>query len=350
VRTAAIVLILVFLAGTTVAQGGDSRKLDALLAKLSSRDAMDRLSAVIGLAEFTRHAGRVVPALSRALADDDARVRRYSAAVLAQFGKKAAEAIPRMRRAATGLGDEPDILIIMALVRLSEEIPEAGTAIVKLLDEKNEELKEYTLSALPHASNLPAYAVKRIVGILETDTPKMRAAAALCLANLKERAVAAVPALRTALSAKETQVRADAALALGFIGAKDEETKAALLAGLDDQPLMVRMSARFSLFRTQGIDTLLVEDLALGLAAEGQDLPFRALSILANVGKKAGRLRGDVEAILAKSPDVSLRCRAVVALAAIGEGNAAAMKTLSGALSDADETVQKTAVGGRSRW
>lgn len=206
-----------------------------LIEKLRSPLALDRASAVRGLAEMGANLQEIAPALAQALKDSDESVRRNAAWALGRGGL-CQEAVKALVEA---LGDEDWRVRVYVADALAEMGPAASEAVPGLIENLTDQDPEDLLRS-PAAEALVQIgreAVPPLIGALATKQYDVRCLGIKALVGIGD---AAVPQLLKALQDKNLRVRKFAAEALGEIG--DQEALPALVDALSDKNHRVRLA------------------------------------------------------------------------------------------------------------
>jgi len=194
---------------------------------------------------------KVLPAVSRALSKKDR--RHYAARIIFLMGPDGADAVPALIEALQAGGEEPDDLqfrreVLMTLAALGPRAKPAISTLVDALDTNDSELRGLAAFALgkmgPEAADAVPALRKRLRDGLGSGNPTPIVWALLnILPEDQPIKVMAVPLLRRALSHQEDFVRAEAAQALGRIGAPAQVAVDDLKPLLEDESPVVRDAA-----------------------------------------------------------------------------------------------------------
>jgi HEAT repeat protein len=175
-------------------------------------------------AETLKQAGpECVPYLARALSRHESLWRRY------------AGRLPLVRPAPRNLAAIRE-RSAEQLALIAPDDPRASHALIRALGDENMEVQRALRKIGPS---------EQLTAALRAGNPKIRRGVAEVLTDLGPRASASAPALAHALNDKEESVRAQAAEALGAIGAPSSAAR--LIAALNDQQPSVRSAAAESL-------------------------------------------------------------------------------------------------------
>jgi HEAT repeat protein len=211
---------------------------EEMIQALALPDRLVRREAVWGLAKIGAEAAPAVPALARALADRDASVRKGAARALGLLGRLAKPAIPFLIRA---LGDTDLLFCRMASWALGQIGSTAVEALIAALGHHDKYVRREAAWALGQIGPEAMAAVPKLIAILKTDLedscksrlPKihphqdtevvyfhpisdstLRANAAQALGRMGAEARSAIPVLRAALADPNEKVAQAAAAAL----------------------------------------------------------------------------------------------------------------------------------------
>jgi len=245
--------------------GADSGAADALVARLRDKDYDDAIEAlaradpavaVPALARGLHHAdkevrerccfalerigpektGAAIPTLIEALDDREGAVRAMAARVLAWHGAKAAKAVPALIRAYEQGSGWVSAQAADTLRCLGPAAQAAVPALRKgLKDSDHLETRAMTARALWLLDPGGADMVPVLVEVLEQDDHGGRYSAIETLGWMKERARAAVPALRKMLEDPRMHYRNEVALNLFRIDPKQEGLVEVFLAKLREE-------------------------------------------------------------------------------------------------------------------
>jgi len=234
-RSVVVVLLLATLCAA------DARKIKALILLVkTSKDSSVRWNACKKLGQFGPTAKRAAPTLVGAMGDYA--VRNAAAAALKRIGDGAIPAIVKglksrklgIREGAAALCDKP------FGPKLKIYIPKLITA----LKDESGKVRSHCAAALGQLGKAP---IGRLVSALGAKPPHAGEAAARALARLCPLSINAVEeALRTG---KSSAVRANAAVALGYMFIVAKPTLPTLFAAMDDPEPAVRSAAAVALCR-----------------------------------------------------------------------------------------------------
>lgn len=234
----------------------DALDMPTVLQKLASPDVDDRELAIYRLhldfpdAAFETWREQLLPALTAGLADPSAEVRRGALRGLARVG---AWAPPLLTAVADRLADEE----IPVRAQAADTLGRAGAAaapvaerLVAALDDGAAVVRHNAAHALAEVGTLPPAAVTPLRTRLRTDEDdEVRVQAALTLGELGARDPSVAKALLEALDDPHSEVRAAAAWALGALRLAAAEARPLLEALLRDDNPEVRAAARKALER-----------------------------------------------------------------------------------------------------
>ncbi|HDZ20373.1 hypothetical protein LCGC14_0397630 [marine sediment metagenome] len=256
-----------------------------LIEQLSDDDSDQRWWAIVRLARLRADAAPAVGSLAGALTDEDEVVRRQAAQALRHIGpaaggvldeliaamdgddlEAALAAIDTVRSlAAAATAAAPKLTAIWqdgdaapgkraqalsALAGVAPDAPATRAAVLAALDETNEPIQRYAMSALGHCDPLPVEAMPKLIGILGGEDRLLAAAAAGAVAFYGPAAKEATPALVKVLTNQEGETEPSdayprwmAAGALGKIGPPAAAAIPALIAALDGNSAVAGSSA-----------------------------------------------------------------------------------------------------------
>lgn len=292
-------------------------------------------------------------------------VRSQAAYALAQIGPAARDAVPALREALR-TRSSPVFPLAYALWNITGRVDWVVPELVDLLDESNTPGEEVFMllarigpaaqGAVPALRRYltdiprPAFvdptlsavqalgwigpgarpAVPDLEKLLDSKWPEQRKSAALALWRIDRRARQAVPVLVEVLKGGRSSaaapagveaapsVRAQAAEALGVIGAEAREAIPALREASQDQDRDLRVAAAASLWCLEGDAAAVPPVLLAALRGEDGLVPQMAVEALGRLGPRA---RAAVPAIrdLLDNEDIGLRHAAAAALRQIGQ-------------------------------
>lgn len=183
---------------------------------MASVEVENKLAVLSSLEDLESDIPEIWPILKTATRDQNRFVRWAALRVIGKQGQAPPELLlPALRR---GLHDE-DLGVRNAACQSVEQLGRKAIALVpdlaNLLPGDDEELQQSALRALYAMGSDAAPAVPQLIHLLKSANPKLRQAVPPLLATIgKPAAAAAIPALRTALSDADSEVRLRAAEAL----------------------------------------------------------------------------------------------------------------------------------------
>lgn len=257
---------------------------------------------------------------------------------LAEWEAQAEHYIPDLRREA-----------VKAIATLGPGAREAVPLLLRASRDQDQEVRFWAVEALGRVGADPRRVAPSLLGSLTTDTRPVQEAARRALEAL---GAPATPLLLPALASHDAWVRANAAEAIGVIGAAPGRTVRSLGELLADDSLWVHASAAWALGHlgpdargaTKPLVRALEEELRFDptFRAPGQRLRVENLCYaLGRIGKPAGDAVPALLSVFYDGGD-SLRAAAQVALAGIG-GKAA--EPLGRAVREARPVVRIAAAG-----
>jgi len=311
---------------------------------LGSGGAQTRLWAARILGRLGSAASGELASLLRALEDENADVREAAAFALCRLDLRTDKIVPPLvqalgRKAPTG--DESSGL--NAAYALSKLGPPAVHALASELERGKTPSRDYASLAL---ARIGSPAVNELVLLLDSQKPvETRRAAARTLATMGADANGAVPSLCSSLSDKDTEVRIYAARSLGYIGpgARAGTFGLASMAADTREDVRVRRSAALAIAGVGHAGRLETRLLLKVLADEHPDIRNAAALAIGRL------LRGSSEEALApplaglRNESPRMRASAAQALGHSGSGFERVELALTGALTDEDQDVQRSA-------
>lgn len=230
------------------------QKSNGTLLKLLRDDPSERVrrSAAYALGAFGPPAASATEYLIKALDDDKASVRQNAAWALGQMGEGAGEAVPKL---CERLSDKDTLVrrdAACALGSMGKAGRKAGRPLIELLKSESDPVvkKRALASLVPIAGRQHADSAKDLVPLLEDKDAKIRLDAALVLTKIGgEESANALPVLRTALKASETDIQESAAAALATLGPLAEPAMYDLADTLTDanNSIQVRRNAALAI-------------------------------------------------------------------------------------------------------
>ncbi len=339
----------------------------ALIKLLTSGNDAERLAAAERIHEFGRAAKGAAAALLKSVEDGNENVRLASLLALGTMASEDKEALAKVRKRmeetdsefervlsawaiARMSGDKNDVAatvtVLAKSLRSKDEavaseaanaLAELGSAaeptLIDALDDKSSRVR--TLAAGALGTNRARAAVSQLAGLLDDDSPLVRATAARSLGQIGPAASASSTALLGKLESDEsTLVRANAAGALGRIGSSTPETIQVLTKTATDPAERVAASSLRALNQLN-VDAEKVIPLLVKLLADPRpNVASAATNSLADIGKPA------VPALSKAVLDKRSRYWAVLALSDMGAAAKPATGVLADALDEASADVQ----------
>jgi HEAT repeat protein len=310
----------------------------ALVEALSREDALVRGRAARALAAIGPNASSAVVKLSECLSDQESQVRAYAAFALGRMGKAAEPALERLVETAF----DSDVVVrresIRAVRRIEPPIEKVVPLLTRILEESEPAV---ILPALQTVARDGKEALPRLREFLKHD--KLCYWAAVVVADIGPDAAEAVPELTELLGHEGPEVRLQALVALGEIGAASKPAIPAILAALDgDEFGGVRYAAAYAIGRIGEKDDNIQKSLYKAARDDDPILEVLALWALArlNPEKERGvRYAAERMAAALKSDNPDLRRAAARALAEFDAPEDVVAPVLVDALEDADPQV-----------
>ena len=212
--------VLLFLLGSLLAAAGE---VDRLISDLREGDKVARREAARALALLGPEAKPAVPALVRALDDDQEQVFFWSATALANLGPDAHEATPelikRLRRSSRRYRDQVRLRMVTALTRIG---PAAVPQLIDALGNESESIRSGAARVLGNMGSDAHEAAPRLFTLLADEETYLGEAAGAALGKIGP---AAHPQVLEALGSDNENVRAAAAVAIGWMSEPGEPAK-----------------------------------------------------------------------------------------------------------------------------
>ena len=322
----------------------------ALVKALAGEDEAIRWHAARTLGAIGPDAQDAVPDLIKALDDGAGTVKAYAAFALGAIGKPAEPAIeklierafdqdPLVRRASLRavrlIGAPPEktrpLFLKMveegdrsAVLATLQTIADAGEVAIAPMREclKDEKLCYWACLVLAEMGEKAAAAVPELTEVLSHKDPDVRMQALITLGTMGSAAASSVPAIVKLLDSDEFDaVRFSAAFALGAIGQKDEAaTKALVAAARSDKPILKAVSL-WALARqnpdNEEVVTYAAKSLVGGLTSEDAELRTVAAKLLSEFGTHP-EIVGPALVTALQDSDPRVVGHALDALAALG--------------------------------
>jgi HEAT repeat protein len=283
-----------------------------------------------------------IRSLSEAMNNGSAEIRRSAAEALRAKGHRA---VPALRRA---LKDE-DVSVrreaALSLVSIGPQAARAARALTEALEDDDPEVRQQAASALGQIGPAAKEAVSALLRVLREDVAwAPRSSAATALGRIGE-AGPIIQALTSALAASDTNLRINAAVALGTIGPDSAAAIPALLTAIADMSAGqegVRQQAAFALGRIGQATAEVLQGLSRTIADPHRDPRRFAARALGDLGRGAETAVGTLIGALGDE-DMFVRQDAAEALGKIGGPVAQIVPALVGQLSDEGWHVRLTA-------
>ncbi len=319
-------------------------------AALKHEQVKVRYQTLAALHEAGADAAPLAKEVAFLLKDPQAAIRRAAAQVLANLKGDAAPAVPALVAALR----DTDYWVRQSAAQALTEIGEPAAApLISLLTDKDANTRFVAIVAI-NGLGLQSKEVAQALGKAAKDAnATVRSAALFALAKIEGDDAEIFAILGAALGDKEKQVRLSAA---NILVSKGKQASEALINAADDQKVEQRVLALQTLASLgEEIDEKGVLALRKGLGDDELRVRQTAALGLANLGVKARTLGGDMEmfdalAKLLKDKDAQLRRTAIHALGQLGSSDPAEMKTVAGALKDADALVRSFAVQALTKY
>ena len=315
-----------------------------VLEKLRTGDEASRLEAIDILSYERRRSEGAVPSLIGQLSDPSAKIRAHAVHAIGRIGPAARQAVPALTGLVTA-DPQRDVRreAVVALRRLRPEPETLVPVLTKALEDPETPVRVQALHTL---AELGEVAVPALRESLATSTAAHWAC--LAIAEIGPPAKAAVPEL-IALVTKDRryEVRREAMLALGAIGADAAAAVPVLQHALEEKDGVVRLSAMYALAGI-GPAAAAAEPLLRKYALAGSP-PFRVLGTWAVARIKPGdqQWRRDKLPMLAETlwdKDVRVRQMAVRALTDLGPAAESVLPILKRAIQGSNTDVVQSAL------
>ena len=205
--------------GSIIAAG----EVDELIKDLSSGDKVKRREAARSLSLLGQEGKSAVPALVKALDDDEEQVFFWSVTALANLGPDANEATPelikRLRRSDRRYRDQVRLRVVTALTRIG---PAAVPQLIDALGNESESIRSGAARVLGNMGSAAHEASPRLFAMLADEEIYLGEAAGTALGKI---GTAAHPQVLEALGSDNENIRAAAAVAIGWMSEVGEPAK-----------------------------------------------------------------------------------------------------------------------------
>jgi HEAT repeat protein len=209
--------IFIFLMGALMTA---SAQVDELISDLVDGGKVARREAARSLALIGPEAKAAVPALARALDDDEVQVFFWSATALANLGPAAHEATPelikRLSRGGRRYRDQVRLRVVTALTRIG---PAAVPQLIDALGDDSSSIRSGAAKVLGNMGPAAHEAVPRLFALLADEENHIGETAGAALGKIGP---AAHPQVLEALGSEEENIRAAAAVAIGWMNQPGE--------------------------------------------------------------------------------------------------------------------------------
>jgi HEAT repeat protein len=314
--------------------------LPELTETLNSTDEATKLQALDRLGARGVGGADAVAAVAELLNDRSPAVRAHAVQALGAIGTPAKPVVPAL----VELLKDSDATVRRQVVRAVGRIrPGPGVMVplcVKLLEDADAGVRMRVLNAIAEAG---AQAVPGLVEAMKND--KAAYWACLVLREMGPAAKSAIPALTEKLRDPRPEIRREAALALGAIGAAAAPVAGQVAALLGDEH--TRIAATFALGEIGQLSPDAEQTLRANASSDNKLLASVSLWTLARVHPEDKELRRKVTEQLVerlKDRDPFVRTGAAHALAALPPAPEITLPIWERALADADETTLRYAL------
>jgi HEAT repeat protein len=311
--------------------------------------------------------------------------RHFAVTVLGGMGPLASPAIPGLVRALNDSYADVRAAAIVSLARLGQADPRVTTALGAALCDDKPEMCFYAALTLRRLGHTNEAVMRELTSPLKDPDPKLRAARASAMQNIGQADHVIVAALITASEDADPSVRRDTTVALGSLGrlGETEAVSKALTARLKDEDSFVRRVAAESLGQlghvnpaataalmdllqneNVGRTRVLVAQALLQLGQENASLTSYLVAALTDpdqfvrtfAAAACGVLRQSDErvnaalALVLNDGFIPAHLSAADSLSRLGQGDAALVQVLAGALNSPLTNVQNAALGYLRDW
>jgi len=275
-RTVYGILIATF-AIATVAVAAD--EVGEAIRLLKSKDTGQIIAGAQRVRALGPRAKKAAPLLVKHTGHKVRSVRQESRKALVSLGSVAAKRMLKTLKSSKNVDQR--IALATAIAQIGRDMAKHSEALVKLLDDDNEEVRTTLAEALSKMSPDSQPALIRALG---AKSPEVRDAAALALGKL---GVAAIGPLKEALQSKNAVERAGAASALGRIGPKASTASRAIDALRKDEDATVRVAAVEAIGRIGGNTAHFVPALIKMFEDPDADVRWAAATAVSRFGEPA---------------------------------------------------------------
>jgi HEAT repeat protein len=244
-----------------------------LIEALKNENEDVRASAVFSLVVVGKNGEAAVPALKRAIYDRKSEVRVRAAVALVQIDKNYAQSVLSKLSSALEYGVYPEDQETQA--RAAQILGKIGRDAAIAVPNLVQVIKHCNSIGVMYSPSDVAICINGLIA----------------LGNIGEAARIAVPSLTEILEMERTpsniQVRAEAASALGRIGAEPDKAVAALVKALGNEDRAVRVDA-YTALREFGVNgQTLIPELVANLGNNNEDARHQAALALSTIGQDA---------------------------------------------------------------
>ena len=212
--------VLLFLLGSLLVAAGE---VDRLISDLRRGDKVTRREAARSLALLGPAAKPAVSALVKGLDDDEEQVFFWSATALTNLGPDAHEATPelikRLRRSGRRYRDQVRLRMVTALTRIG---PAAIPQLIDALDNESQSIRSGAAKVLGNMGSTAHEAAPRLFALLGDEEIYLGETAGAALGKIGP---AAHPQVLEALGSDNENIRAAAAVAIGWMSQPGEPAK-----------------------------------------------------------------------------------------------------------------------------
>ena len=311
--------------------------------------------------------------------------RHFAVTVLGGMGPLAGPGIPGLVRTLNDSYADVRTAAIVSLARLGQADQRVTTALGAALCDDNPEMRFYAALTLRRLGHTNEAVMRELITPLKDPDPKVRAARASAMPNIGQSDKVIIAALITASEDADASVRRDATVALGSLGraGEAEAVSKALTSRLKDADSFVRRVAAESFGQLGHADSaataalmdllqnenvgrtrVLVAQALLQLGEENATLTSYLVAALTDpdqfvrtfAAAACGGLRQADERVNAALAPVlndsfiPARFAAAESLGRLGQGDAALVQVLFGALNSPQANVQNAALGYLRDW
>lgn len=320
---------------TLVVEQKSSPEIERLVAALASEDVQTRRDAAYDFAKLGKDALPAIDALVKGLDDRDDQVWMQSAMAVARIGANAGAAIDSL---IGSLGDDNDQRRYRSAWALSRIGAEAIPALIEAAGGESTRRRVAALDAMGWMADNPDGIIAALEAALRDDRPDVRRQAAVSMGRL---GAPAAQSLGLALNNDFAEVRAAAASALAKLDGHADAYRERLIQLIEDPDSEVRAAAIVAVSVTSVTDRQMVDLIVDAVMDQEADVRAGGVIALKNLTRASGP-NGVAEQAVSKlitsleTDDPHQRDSAAFAIGTMGQRGQSAIPALIAALQRTD--------------